>query len=58
MKTAVSRTVSKCLFGDLLQYLRLVDEKYIVYINTFFFNLRHCKYYKQGKKCLSSVQRK
>ena len=33
MKTAVSSTVSKCLFGDLLQYLRLVDEKYIVYIN-------------------------
>ena len=36
MKTAVSRTVSKCLFGELLHYLRLVDEKYIVYINKFF----------------------
>ena len=36
MKTSVSRTVSKCLFGELLQYLRLVDEKYIVYVNSFF----------------------
>lgn len=50
MKIAVSRAVSKCLFGEFLLYLRLVGEKYIVLYKHIFFNLRHCKYYKQGKK--------
>lgn len=36
VKIAVSRAVSKCLFGEFLLYLRLVGEKYIVYINIYF----------------------
>lgn len=57
MKIAVSSTVSKCLFGELLQYLRLVGEKYIVYINIFFSISGIANITSKEKKCLRKHSR-